>query len=50
MSKIESLPEPDKQALEYLRKCGLTQIEAAQILEIALEYDKPNRGKWWFNT
>ena len=36
--------------LTALRECGLSQIEAALILEVALEYEKPRRGKWNNNT
>lgn len=36
--------------MDALRSCGMTQIEAAMILEIALEYGQPNHGKWNNNT
>ena len=54
MPAIEESDMPDfenyKVELTALCECGLSQIEAVSILEIALEYAKPNQGKWNSNT
>ena len=35
---------------EYLRRRGLSVVEANAILLIAAEYARPGRGKWNNNT
>ena len=36
--------------IEKLLKMGLTQHQAERVYLLAVEYEKPNRGRWNNNT